>query len=144
MGHTVFNEFLSQLALQTVNLKTDTLKVALFPATFVADRDAHMHYSDIAAEEVTGTGYDAGGKILTNVDVLKQDDADNVKVQGDDITWPASTITARYAVIYKEGATPEESPLIMCFDFSTAKSSSNGDFTIQWAADGIFTISQAV
>ncbi len=144
MSHTVFNEFLSQLALQSINLKGDTLQVALFPATFIADRDAHLNFSDISSQEIAGEGYDAGGKVLTNVDVVKQNDADNAKIVADDVTWAASTITARYAVIYKNSGDPATSPLIMSVDFGSSKSSLNGNFTIQWADAGIFTLSQAV
>lgn len=144
MAHVVFNEFLHQLALQTINLATDTLRVALFPATYEADRDTHMYFSDIASQEIVADGYIAQGALLNNVTITKQDAADNVKVTADDVTWINSTISAKYAVIYKDTGTAASSPLIMCIDFGSTKSSVNGNFTIQWSEDGIFTISQAV
>ncbi|HRS26488.1 MAG TPA: hypothetical protein P5140_08120 [Methanofastidiosum sp.] len=143
MAHIVYNEFLYQLAAQTLNLGTDTLKVALLSNAYTPNKD-HAYFSDINSNEVTGTGYTAGGALLTGITLTKQDSSDNVKVTGNDVTWVSSTITARYAVIYKATGTPGTSPLILCFDFGTDKQSIDGNFTIEWASEGIFTLSQAV
>lgn len=146
MSNTIYNEFLSQLAMQTVNLVSDTIKVILMDPAYVADPDAHMFLADIQASELpTGVGgYTAGGKTITNVAITKQDLANNVKITGDDVTWAASSLVSRYAVLYKDTLAAATSPLILCFDFGSNKTSVNGDFTIQWSEDGIFTISQAV
>lgn len=144
MTHTVYNEFLNQLILQGVNLASDDLRVMLMPASYEANKDTHKYLSDIISQEITGEGYTSRGKLLANVAVTKQDTADNVKITADDVTWPNSTITARYAVIYKDTGDDATSLLILCLDFGTSKSSVNGNFTIQWSSDGIFTLSQAV
>jgi hypothetical protein len=58
-------------------------------------------------------------------------------------TWSASTITARYAVIYKVGAGASTSPLICYIDFGENKSSDGDNFIIDWddtATGGIFNL----
>lgn len=144
MAHTIFNSFLHSLALQDLNLISDTLKVALMPSSFLADRDANGYWADISTQEVTGEGYSAGGVVLTGAALDRQDASDNVKFTANDVSWVASTLTARYAVIYKDTGDATTSTLIAAIDFGADKSSVNGTFTVQWNADGIFTLSQAV
>lgn len=60
-----------------------------------------------------------------------------IKLDFDDVTWSASTITARYAVVVD--TTPGSSstnPLILLIDFGTDQSSSAADFKVQLPADG--------
>jgi len=144
VGNTIYNEFISQLAMQQINLATDSIRVILMAPEYVADTDAHMFLSSILASEITGVGYTTKGKVLGNVTITKQDLANNVKVTASDVTWANSSLSARYAVLYKDTGDNATSPLILCFDFTATKTSVNGDFTIQWAEDGIFTLSQAV
>ena len=144
MAHAIFNEFLLDLAAQDLNLVSDTIKVALLPSSYTADKDEHRFWEDISAQEVTGEGYTAGGAVLTGGALTKQDVNNNVKFTGDDVSWIASTITARYAVLYKSTGDASTSTLIAAIDFGADKSSVNGTFTVQWNADGIFTLSQAV
>lgn len=55
-----------------------------------------------------------------------------------DAAWAASTITARYGVLYKSTGTASTSPLIGVFDFGGNISSTSGTFTIQFHSSGIF------
>jgi hypothetical protein len=54
-----------------------------------------------------------------------------------DPAWAASTITARYAVYYKDTGTPATSPLLSLVDFESDQSSVSGTFTIVQSANGI-------
>jgi hypothetical protein len=56
------------------------------------------------------------------------------------VTWSASTITARGAVLYQNTGTDSTSPLIGYFDFGSDQSSSSGDFTIAWNAEGLLNL----
>lgn len=60
-----------------------------------------------------------------------------VVLDGGTVSWPSSTITARYAVIYKDTGTGSTSPLIGFVDFGQDESSSSGTFQITWHTDGI-------
>jgi hypothetical protein len=123
----------------SIDLDTDTIKVALVTSSYVPDQDAHDFFDDVT-NEVTGTGYTAGGASLANKAVTA-DNTDNEGVfDADDVTWSTSTITARGAVIYKSTGTASTSPLIAYIDFGADKSSSAGDFKIQWNSEGILNL----
>ena len=58
-----------------------------------------------------------------------------------DVSWAASTITdAMAAVGYFNVGTAATDMLIWLSDFVTSASTTNGTFTIQWHASGIFTV----
>jgi len=124
----------------SIDLDTDTIKVALLANTYTPDIDAHTFFSDVSADEISGTGYTAGGETLANATVTQDNTNDRAAFDADDVVWANATVTARYAVIYKDTGTPSTSPLIAYIDFGSDKSSSAADFTIQWNADGIFTL----
>lgn len=132
----IYNKFKFEALKGSIDLSTDTIKVALCTSSYTPNVDTHLFFDDIT-NEVVGTGYTAGGQTLTNPSVT-QDDTDNEGVfDADNVTWTSSTITARYAIIYKDTGVAGTSPLIAYIDFGSDKSSSAGDFTIQWAAEGI-------
>lgn len=124
----------------TIDLDTDTIKVMLLTSTHTQDQDTYDYVNDVSANEVTGTGYTAGGATITTPSVT-QNNTDNVGVfDGADVTWASSTITARYACIYKDTGTPATSPIIAILDFGSDQSSSAGDFIIAWGANGILRL----
>lgn len=123
-----------------INLKNggDTIKCSLH-ISYTPNIDTHDYWDDVSGTEITGTGYTTGGATLANQAVTQDNTNDRAVFDADDVTWSASTITARYAILYKSTGTPSTSPLICYFDFGSDKSSSNADFTIQWNAVGILT-----
>lgn len=136
----LYNRFkyqqLGDTSVTPINLKTDTIKVALVTASYVPDIDGHSFFSDIT-NEVSGTGYTAGGKALANVSATKDNTNDRAYIDADDTTWPASTITAaRYAILYKDTGSPATSPLIGYIDLGANKSTVADTFYIQWAVPG--------
>ncbi len=79
--------------------------------------------------EVTGTGYTATGATLTNISPTV---AQNVAfVDFADVTFSTATITASCALIYN---TTQSSKAVVVLDFGGDKTSTNGDFTIQFPA----------
>jgi len=123
-----------------IDWEADTIKVMLCTSSFTPDQDT-MDYQDDITNEVSGTGYTAGGATLANASIGYTGATNVVKLDADDLTWETATITARYAVIVD--TTPGSSstnPVLGYVDFGEDKSSSGGDFTIQWNADGVFTI----
>ncbi len=90
--------------------------------------------------QVTGTGYSAGGATLASKTVTQNNTNDRGVSDAADVTWSASTITARGAVVYKDTGTATTSLLICYKDFTTDKISSSGDL-ITWSADGIVYLS---
>tara|TARA_R110002020_G_scaffold451802_1_gene665958 strand:- start:1166 stop:1597 length:432 start_codon:yes stop_codon:yes gene_type:complete len=82
------------------------------------------------SNEVTGTNYTAKGNSLTRVDPSTS--GTTALTDFADTTWSSSTITARGALIFNEDASGDTSVLVL--DFGADKSSSSGDFTIQFPA----------
>ena len=139
MADIIFNSFKRDIMNGGIDLDTDTIKVALVTSAYTPDQDAHDNFDDVT-NEVSGTGYTAGGATLGTVTVTA-DNTDNEGVfDAADVTWSTSTITARGAVIYKSTGVGSTSKLICYLDFTTDKSSSSGDFTIQWGSEGILNL----
>jgi len=139
MADVIFNSFKKKIMDGSIDLDTDTIKVALVTSSYTPDQDAHDFFDDVT-NEVSGTGYTAGGATLASVTVTA-DNTDNEGVfDAADVTWSSSTITARGAVIYKSTGTASTSPLIAYIDFGSDKSSSAGNFTISWNSEGILNL----
>lgn len=105
---------------------SQTFKIALFTsaATLGAATTAYS-----VTNEVSGTGYTAGGNTLT-ISVNPTTSGTTAYLDFADTTWAAATITARGALIYKaDGVT---NPAIAVLDFGSDKTSTAGDFTIQF------------
>lgn len=109
-----------------------------FPEVFVSD----LTYGDVAAYEITGTGYTTGGLTLTNVTVTRNGDA--YMIDANDAVWAGATFNARYAALYKNGtANSVENALMGIFELDESHAdvgASSSSFTIQWNDNGIFTL----
>jgi hypothetical protein len=141
MANVVYNSFKSAIMEGGIDLDTsgDEIKVALVTSSYTPNIDTHEFYDDVT-NEVTGTGYTAGGAVLGSQAVTTNTTDDEGVFDAADVTWSASTITARGAVIYKNTGTASTSPLIAYIDFTEDKVSSSGNFTIQWNAEGILNL----
>jgi len=117
----------------------DTIKVMLCTSSYVPNQDTHV-YKDVSVDnEVVGDGYTAGGATLASKTLAYDAGTNITKFDAADTVWAASTITARYAVIYDD--TPASSkPLLGYVDFGEDEVSTSTDFTIQWSSDGVLKI----
>lgn len=140
MANIIYNSFKKNLMKSNVNLATDTLKLMLVKSNYTPDMDLHEFVATVTTFEATGAGYTAGGAALQNKNVTQDNTNDKAVFDADDVKWSNSTITARYAVIYKDTGIVTTSPLIGCIDFGAEKSSENHDFIVQWDAAGIINL----
>jgi hypothetical protein len=107
----------------------DTFNIALYTNSASFD-DSTTAYT--ATNEVSGTGYSAGGQALTNVDPTTS--GTTAFTDFADETWTTATITARGALIYN--TTPNTTsisvtnPTVVVLDFGGDKTSTAGDFTV--------------
>lgn len=116
---------------------TATYKMMLCTSSYTPNQDTHQDKADVT-NEVSGTGYNAGGAALTTVSVTQT--ANVVKVDCDNVSWTDSTITARYAVVYDDTeAADADKKLVGYIDFGEDKSSENGTFQVTINASGLFT-----
>jgi len=125
------------------DFETATIKMALMAAAYVPDQNLNAYWSDISANEVTGTGYTAGGNVCALGTVTK-DAAGLITVDcSDPATWlqnAAGFANAHRAVIYIDTGLPTTSVLVMYSDaFAVDSSSIAGDVTISIGAGGLFT-----
>jgi len=139
MANAVYNSAKTDLLKGTVDYESDTIKVALVTSSYSPNVDSHAFFDDIS-NEVSGTGYTAGGSTLLSKTVSQDNTDDEGVFDAANITWGSSTITARGAIIYKSTGVDSTSPLICYVDFGSDKSTSGSDFTIQWNSEGILNI----
>ena len=104
----------------------NTLKIALYTssASLGATTSAYS-----TTNEVSGTGYTAGGVTLSSQGVA-YDSSNNVAYfDAADPSWSSATITARGALIYNN---TKSNASIAVLDFGSDFSSSNGTFQVQF------------
>jgi hypothetical protein len=108
------------------DLDTDVIKIALYTssATLGASTTAYS-----TTNEISGTGYTAGGNTLTSPAISL--DGTTAVVDFADSTWSTATITARGALIYNSS---KSNRAIAVLDFGEDKTSTSGNFTVQFPA----------
>jgi len=124
--------FKSELLGGTHDLDTHSIKLALIKATPTGTYGAATtNYSDVTgnSDEATGTGYTAGGQVLDSVTIST--DGTTAIIDIADEVFTSSTISADGCIIYNASAS---NAAIAVIDFSGTKTSTNGDFTIQFPA----------
>src|SRR6056300_477566 len=107
---------------------SQTFKIALY--TSAADLSAATTVYSVT-NEVSGTGYTAGGNTLT-IAANPASSGTTAFLDFADTTWTDATITARGALIYlANGGT---NPAVAVLDFGSDKTSTAGDFTVVFPA----------
>jgi hypothetical protein len=125
---TMCSSFKQQILLGEQDLDTDVIKIALYTssATLGATTTVYTTTSEVSS---SGTNYTAGGNTLTGAVVTL--DGTTAIVDFNDTTWTSSTITARGALIYNS---TKANKAIAVLDFGADKTSTSGDFTINFPA----------
>lgn len=140
MANAIFNSFKRDIANGSINLATDAVKIMLVGSAYTPNIDTHTKRSDVT-NEVSGTGYTAGGIALVNKTVTMNTTSDKGVFDADDVTLSNATITARGAVLYKaRGGASSADELISYLDFGSDITSTAGNFNIAFDANGIITI----
>ena len=94
-----------------------------------AQKDSWDFRNDVTGE-VVGVGYTSGGNAAT-LTVSAVDNVNNdVEVTCSAVSWPAATITAVAALIYKDTGSAATDPVVSMIDFAGTVSSTNGTFTV--------------
>ncbi len=102
----------------------DTFKLALYTSSASLDASTTTYST---TNEVSGTGYTAGGNTLSNVSPTTS--GTTAFVDFADTTFSDATITAAGALIYNS---TDNDRAVAVLDFGGDKTSTNGDFTIQF------------
>jgi len=113
-----------------IDLVNDSIKVALVTASYTPNRDTHDEWADVSSNEMSGTGYTAGGKTLASKTLTYSSTNDWWTFDAADVSWTAVTASFRYAVLYDD--TVSGKPLIGLVDFGSTQTATNQDLTIKW------------
>ncbi len=139
----VCNSFKSEVLQEGHQIKTDTLKIALF--TSVASLSAGTATYSTSNEVVSSGGYAPGGGTLTGVTIslgATSAAGGTAIIDFADISFTSTTFSARGALIYNSS---NSNKAIAVLDFGSDKVSTNGTFTISFpaaaAATAIITLS---
>lgn len=139
-GNFMCTSFKKELLEAVHNFKNSggsTFKLALYDnnASFTAATTAYT-----TSNEISGTGYTAGGGTLTRVDPSAS--GTTALTSFSNLTFSTATITARGALVYNDSAAGD--PSVIVLDFGSDKTSTAGDFTIVFptvnASDAIIRI----
>ena len=123
---TLTTSFKQEVLLGVHDLATDTLKMALYTAA--ADLNANTTVYG-TANEVVGSGYSAGGLVLTGATVLTS--GTTAYVDFNDAVWNPASFTARGALIYNFS---KGNKSIAVLDFGSDKTATTS-FTVQMPAN---------
>ena len=117
--------FRQELYLGIHDLDTDVLKIALYDGNANLTLDTTVY---AATNEVTGTGYTAGGNTLTGASVNLDTTEGIVYVSFSNSTWSNASFTCRGALIYN---TSKSNKSVAILNFGSDKIGSN-TFTVQF------------
>jgi hypothetical protein len=119
---TQTTSFKAELYQAIHNLLTDTLKIALYTGNATLNESTTAYST---TNEITGTGYTAGGVILTAVTVNSS--GYTAYVSFNNPSWTSASFTTRAALIYNSSKANRS---IAVLDFGADKTVSGNTFTI--------------
>ena len=131
MANQVPNAWKSQLWFPYI---ADVFKMILMSSSFVFNKDTHMKYADVSANELpTGNGYTAGGLTLTGFARVTDDTEDRCEITWNAAQWNATggSLVTSGAIIYMVKAAPTA-----VYERIDPIVSYKGDGTIITATDG--------
>jgi hypothetical protein len=120
-----------------VDLQEDDIKVLLTTSGYTPNKDTHEFRSDVT-NEVTGTGYVAGG--ISVADLLASYDAasNEARVDATNPTFEDVSVTARRAVFYKVVGSAATDILLTWVDFGEDRTTSASDLALIVDSTGLF------
>jgi len=124
-----------------INLSTDTVYGALYTNSITPNFDTDTSYasSPYTSGQSSGAGYVTGGSALATK--LHSVSSGTLIYDADDLAWAASTVTARGLLLWDTTpTTPVADPVVCLINFGQDYSTSNGTFTVQFSANGIYRI----
>lgn len=124
---TMTNSY-KQDVLSGTQTSSDTYKIALYTSTATLDASTTA-YS--ATNEVSGTGYTAGGATLSGFTTNLS--GSTAYLTFSNPSWASSTITARGCLIYNSSKSNKS---VAAYDFGGDVTSTNGTFTVNFPAAG--------
>jgi hypothetical protein len=135
MANVVYNEYKGNVVKGTTVFTDSTTDFGV--ADITADEVVDGDYARQELAGVTVTEVQVGGDSTGTDDYWKVDATDTA-------FGPNVTITGAGAIVFQKDTNLTNAPtsIVTYVDFSGSKSSSNGDFTVVWNANGILNFKQ--
>jgi hypothetical protein len=131
---SIYDDFKEDLLDGSVDLDNDTFKCALLDNSHSFSA-SDSTWADISANEISGTGYTAGGATLASLTIAV---ASNIaRWDAADVSWTTATFSAYHAVIYD---TSNSDSLVCSIDLGGEQSVVAGTFSIEWSSGGILSL----
>lgn len=123
-----------------IDLENDTLKI-MACNQFTVNVETQTYISSVSSNQITATGYTAGGATLTSKAVTIDNTDDRAYFDFANPTWTITgTMTAQIFVIYKDTGNAATSPIIAIIDKGAPQSRTDADFVLQLNSKGLFGI----
>jgi hypothetical protein len=113
MASVIYDSFIADVFAGTCTTAS-TYKAMLVTSVYTEDRGAHSKRSSVT-NEVTGTGYTAGGVTLT-LSASLNTTTHILTLTIPTVTWASSTITARKLIVYRSTGAAANDNLVCCVD----------------------------
>lgn len=124
-----YDSFLDDVARGQIDVDGDTFYALITTNSYTPNQGTHTRRSDIT-NEVSGTGYTAGGQSVT-VSVSKDTTNHQIVITLGGGTWTSSTITGRKIVYYKRrGGAASADELVAVNEQASDIVSSGGTWTL--------------
>ena len=123
------NSFKQEMLQAGQNLATDTLKMALYTAFSDIGQATTAYTTD---NEITGTGYTAGGEAVTGATISTDTQTGTVYVNFNNVSWSGANFTARGALIYN---VTRSNKSVAVLDFGSDKTFTSTNNTVTMPAN---------
>lgn len=139
----IYNNFKEQVLLGAFNLGNGGHTINMILVNdYTPDIDAHAAYADVSAKEYgTAGNYTAGGQAITGQSVTQDDANDRAVWDATDVLFtalgPLSPVTPSHCILYDDS---HASDLLICYWALGTTPTNGGNYTLQFGAAGIMTL----
>ena len=127
MASFVYDSVLNDLVNGDLDFAVDSYKIMLVTSSYTAAKATHNRRDDVT-NEITGTGYTAGGAAIV---CTLTDDTSKKILTFASTSWATATFSAAGAVIYKaRGGASSADELVAYLDFNGSVSASASTFSV--------------
>jgi hypothetical protein len=136
----MYSTGLQQLVNGDIAWDTSSFKCMLVTSTYTYDAD-HDDRADVT-NEITNTGYTAGGNAITTVAATVDDANNQIEADANDVTFTslAAGDQPYAAIVYLTTGVAANDILIAYCTLTTPPAPDGNNYTIQWGAEGVFKI----
>lgn len=131
MSSVIYHSFISDVLKGNIDVDSDTFYVMASTNSYTENKDTHDRRDDVT-NEISGTGYTAGGNSVTVTVNAIDTTNDRVEITLGGTTWPSSTLTGvrKFAYYKRRGGASSADELVACIDNGSDVATSSGTLTL--------------